>query len=438
MKDHFRLLVAGGGTAGCAIASKFSRILKAHEIAVVEPCSNHCYQPGLTFVGAGILKVDQIVRPEKDVLSRNVTWINESISAFKPNENSISLRSGEEISYDFLVIATGLELRYDMIKGLKVEYLSALDSGLCSIYDPKYARKVYEELRQLNPANESRNVIFTHPNTPIKCPGATQKICYLAEEYLRKTGKRSETRILYNTAMGTIFGVEKYARSLMKVVEERGIELNTRHNLVEVNAHNRVASFQLLDEFGKPTGRTKDLEYSLMHIAPPCSPVKALRHYAASQANLSLTDSNGWVAVHPQTLQCTAFPNIFAIGDCASTSNSKTAAAIASQFRTLKQNLSAAMDGRPISATYDGYASCPLIVDSKHVIMAEFNAEGPMETFPYDQSKPSRLSFLMKRYLMPVLYWNFLVKGLWNGPATFRKIFNAPSTIWQLFKLKKN
>ncbi|KAI1694473.1 pyridine nucleotide-disulfide oxidoreductase domain-containing protein [Ditylenchus destructor] len=188
MKDHFRLLIAGGGTAGCAIASRFSRFLKAPEIAVVEPCSTHCYQPGLTFVGAGILKVDQIVRPEKDVLSRNVTWINESISAFKPNENSISLRSGEEISYDFLVIATGLELRYDMIKGLKGEHLSAPNSALCSIYDLKYAHKVYEELRQLKPANTSRNVIFTHPNSPIKCPGATQKICYLAEEYLRKRG----------------------------------------------------------------------------------------------------------------------------------------------------------------------------------------------------------------------------------------------------------
>ncbi|KAI1694476.1 pyridine nucleotide-disulfide oxidoreductase domain-containing protein [Ditylenchus destructor] len=128
--------------------------------------------------------------------------------------------------------------------------------------------------------------------------------------------------------MGAIFGVEKYARSLMKVVEERGIELNTRHNLVELDADNRLASFQLLDEFGKPTGRTKDLEYSLMHIAPPCSPVKALREFAAIQANLSLTDPNGWVAVHPQTLQCTAFPNVFAIGDCANTPNSKTAAAI--------------------------------------------------------------------------------------------------------------
>ncbi|MFH4984843.1 hypothetical protein AB6A40_011552 [Gnathostoma spinigerum] len=71
---------------------------------------------------------------------------------------------------------------------------------------------------------------------------------------------------------------------------------------------------------------------------------------------------------------------------------------------------------------YDGYASCPLMVSMNRVILAEFNYDGPIETFPINQAKPTRLGFWCKRYILPFLYWDFLLKGRWHGPATIRKI----------------
>ena len=47
-----------------------------------------------------------------------------------------------------------------------------------------------------------------------------------------------------------------------------------------------------------------------------------------------------------------------------------------------------------------------------------------METFPFDQGKESRLMFHLKKDFMPELYWYGLVKGLWGGPDTFRKVSN--------------
>lgn len=97
---------------------------------------------------------------------------------------------------------------------------------------------------------------------------------------------------------------------------------------------------------------------------------------------------------------------------------------LASQFRALKANLKSAMENRPLTSEYDGYASCPLVVSSNKVVLAEFTPEGPLETFPFNQAQPLWISFLMKRYLMPFLYWNFLVKGFWNGPKTIRKLLH--------------
>lgn len=56
---------------------------------------------------------------------------------------------------------------------------------------------------------------------------------------------------MYNTSLPGIFGVKKYADALMEVVKQRGIVLNTRHNLVEVKPDSREAVFDILDEKGQ-------------------------------------------------------------------------------------------------------------------------------------------------------------------------------------------
>ncbi|KAH7693886.1 Protein SQRD-1 b, partial [Aphelenchoides avenae] len=396
---HYRIIVAGGGAGGLAVASKFASRLPAKQLCVIEPLKTHTYQPGLTLAAAGLMEFDKLFREEGSLMPKRSCWIPQSIAKFDPRRDSVTLSDGRELKYDFLVIATGLELRYDLIEGLS-EALSLSKRGICSIYHSEYAKKTYEDLQRF----EGGNAIFTFPNTPIKCPGALQKICYLAEEYFRKNGKRQNTKVIYNTSLGKIFGVEKYANELMKIVEQRDIQLNTRLNLTKVETGQRIATFEVLDEAAKPTGQTKQFE--------------------ATDDKDPLVDSNGWVRVDPKTLRALDYDNVFAIGDCANTPNAKTAAAVSSQFRALKRNLQAALDGVQPTAEYDGYASCPLVVDSKHVILAEFNGAGPLETLPIDQSKPSRLSYYLKRYAMPALYWNFLIRGRWSGPSTLRKVLH--------------
>lgn len=64
-----------------------------------------------------------------------------------------------------------------------------------------------------------------------------------------------------------------------------------------------------------------------------------------------------------------------------------------------------------ISLQYDGYTSCPLVTAYNKVILAEFDYNGqPLETFPIDQSKERRTMYHMKADMMPVLYWNALLK----------------------------
>jgi sulfide:quinone oxidoreductase len=60
---------------------------------------------------------------------------------------------------------------------------------------------------------------------------------------------------------------------------------------------------------------------------------------------------------------------------------------------------------------YDGYTSCPLLTGFGKCILAEFDFNGnPLETLPIDQGKERRLAYILKKDVMPAIYWNMLIK----------------------------
>lgn len=405
----FKLVVVGGGAGGCSTAAKFASKLGAGNVAVVEPKDVHYYQPMWTMVGGGLKKFSQSAKPMGDVLPRKAEWIKQSVVGFKPENNEVVTSDGDVISYEFLVVAMGLQLNYHLIKGLPEAFETP---GVCSNYHYQYVNKTFPAIQNF----KQGNAIFTFPNTPIKCAGAPQKAMYISEHHLRKMGKRENAKVLYHTSLPVIFGVKKYADALWEQVKEKDIQVTLRSNLIEVNPDKKEATFENLD---KPEEKTV-LPYEMLHITPPMSAPDALRTCTA------LTDAAGYLDVDKETLQHKKYKNIFGIGDCTNVPTSKTAAAIAGEMGVMRKNLGAAMNGKPLEAKYDGYTSCPLVVNLNQVILAEFDFSTPpqpLETFPLNQAKPRWSMFTMKAHMMPLVYWQML-NGLWEGPRYVRKLMH--------------
>lgn len=94
----------------------------------------------------------------------------------------------------------------------------------------------------------------------------------------------------------------------------------------------------------------------------------------------------------------------------------------AAQSTIVSENVLTFLKGKNLDKMYNGYASCPLVTGYNSCILAEFDYDlKPTETFPIPQNKERYSMFLLKKELMPVLYWKFLLNGYWNGPATLRK-----------------
>jgi sulfide:quinone oxidoreductase len=268
--------------------------------------------------------------------------------------------------------------------------------GVCSNYSYEtvdFTRKAIEEF-------EGGTAIFTHPSTPIKCGGAPQKIMYLADDHWRRKGIREKCRIVFVIANPKIFAVKKYADALTKVIERKGIEVRFRHDLVSLDAAGGTAVIRDLETGGDSVER-----FEMLHVTPPMGPPEFL-------AKSPLANTAGWVDVDASSLRHVRYPDVFALGDCSGLPTSKTAAAIRKQAPVLVANLLASLSGREGEASYDGYTSCPLVTGYGKLILAEFNYQNePVETFPFDQGKERASMYALKKWLLPALYWNGMLKG---------------------------
>lgn len=392
-KLHHQVVIVGGGSGGLTVAARLRRAAASVDAAVVEPSETHYYQPLWTLVGGGVGTVADTARPEASLIPSGTTWVRDAVARFVPEESLVVTRDGKTISYDFLVVAPGIQLDWNRVEGLP----EALETPEVT---SNWSRDHVEKTWRLISGFRGGTALFTFPATPIKCPGAAQKIAYLADDTFRRNGVRDRSRIVYAAAGPTIFGVEKYARTLDRVVARKGIEALYRHNLVAVRAREREAVLEQLD-----TGERIVVPYDLLHVAPPQGAPDVVRGSA-------LASEAGWVDVDKHTLQHVRFPNVFSLGDASSLPTSKTGAAIRGQAPVLVENLLAAIAGRPLTARYDGYTACPLVTGYGKLVLAEFVYDGiPKETFPFDQSKERWSMYQLKRYGLPALYWQGMLKG---------------------------
>ena len=90
-------------------------------------------------MGGGLKSFEQSQKPQEEFIPRNAAWLRESVSGFDPENNSVTLSSGDkvcvhryfrknfkmlkntktlvtfQIKYEYLVVATGLQLDYDKV-----------------------------------------------------------------------------------------------------------------------------------------------------------------------------------------------------------------------------------------------------------------------------------------------------------------------------------
>jgi len=416
---HYDVLIIGGGTGGIMTAAQLRRKDKQLRIAVMDPAKDHWYQPAWTLVAADTFDMKATRRDEADVIPPGVDHLKEHAATFEPGANTVRTKEGKAYTYDHLIVTPGVQMNIDDLPGLR----EALDTDfVCSNYlDPEKTKRVMQNFK-------GGVAVFTQPATPIKCGGAPQKAVYLADEFFRRSGVRDKTKLVFATPGSVIFGVQPFRAALEDVIRKKEIILKTFYNPVKIDPVRKEIHFKwskpgdnhcvITEEQGLPEKiegeSTIVMKYDMLHLAPPQSAPDFVRHSPLAYAD---GPNKGWLEVDIHTLQHSRYPNIFGLGDAAALPTAKTGAAIRKQAPVVVANiLQRLKDGSLAPGQYSGYSSCPLVTGYGKMLLAEFKYDNVRDSDPFlkpffDLAKPLWSMWLLKKYALPWLYWNKMMKG---------------------------
>jgi sulfide:quinone oxidoreductase len=419
MSAHYNVLVIGGGTGGIMTAAQLRRKNKNLSVAIVEPSDSHYYQPAWTLVGAGAFNFSDTRKDEKNLIPKGVTWIKDYATTFEPESNKVNTRNSGAITYDALVLSTGIQMDIDAMPGLR----EALKTDVvCSNYlDPEKTFRVLQNFK-------GGNAVFAQPAGAIRCGGAPQKIMYLAEEYFVKSGVRQKTNVTFATPGTVIFGTKEFADELTRIINKKNVNLKLFYKPVKIDPAKQEITFQFIKpevnkseaDLDKVLGERLDgdnlvtIHYDMLHLAPPQSAPDFIKQSPFAHQE---GPNKGYINVDIHTLQHVQYKNVFAVGDSAALPTAKTGAAIRKQVPVMVENVSRLLSELPMAEKgYEGYSSCPIVTGYGKMLLCEFKYDNVRDSDPLlstfiDTTKEKWSMWILKKFGLPWLYWNMMMKG---------------------------
>jgi sulfide dehydrogenase [flavocytochrome c] flavoprotein chain len=287
-----RVVVIGGGFAGASCA----RALKAHDarinVTLVEASRTFIACPFSNLVIAGMRELNAQQFGYDKVAAAGVTMAFSAASAVDPQAKSVTLADGNRLAYDRLVLAPGIDIRWDGLPGY--------DEAAANIMP--HAWKAGEQTtllrRQLESMEDGGLVVISAPANPFRCPPGPYERASLIAYYL-KTKKPKSKLILLDA---------KDAFSKQRLFQNAWKQLYPNLEWVSLSSGGKVTSVE-------PASKTVITDFSrhqaaVANIIPP--------QKAARVADLAqVTDRSGWCPVDAMTFESKQQPNIHVIGDAA-------------------------------------------------------------------------------------------------------------------------
>ena len=392
MRQRHDVVVVGAGNAGASVAGRLRRD-GCRDVALVEPKDVHHYRPLLSYVAGGQATLDDLTRPQDDVVPAGVRRYADRVVGVDAQRSVVHLAGGGTLEYGDLVLCPGSQVDWDAVPGAREAVATPHAS---TSYLPEHAPEAWDMLSTLR---HGRVVVWIS-DRHVPCAPVGLKPLLLAAGRWRRTGALEDVDVEVLVEGDALAGLPRADAELRDALARVGARVRTGVTVERVFPEAR--SLLLRSGDGEDA-----VDYDAFFLVPPH---RAPAWVAAS--GLADAASDGFVAVDPQTLQHRTFPRVWALGDVATLDTSSSGGGLRRQAPVVARNIQARRTGRPFRR-YDGYTVAPVTTTRSRLLLAEHDRDGiarPTLPFP-DLVRPRWSLWFFDRYLEPPIYWRRLTQG---------------------------
>lgn len=392
-----KILILGAGTAGTMLANKLRKELSVDEwaITIVDKFKTHYYQPGFLFIPFGIYKKEDVIKPKSDFFPIGVEVIYSDIDRISPDENKVYLSDGSKVlNYDYLIIATGAKTSPEETEGLKGElwYKDIFDF---------YTIEGSVALANHFKTWKGGKLVVNISELPYKCPVAPLEFVFLADAFFTERGMRDKVDITLVTPLPGAFTKPKATKLLSGLLEEKNINIIPDFNIASVDNKEK-----------------KIIDYGGTEVPFDCLVSVPTNMGDEMIARSGMGDDLNFVPTNKHTLKAENYENIFVLGDASNIPTSKAGSVAHFAGEILVENLMCLIEGRPMTASFDGHANCYIVTGHGKGTLIDFNydTEPLPGTFPLPGVGPFGLLKVTRmnhygKMLFRWIYWHVLLKG---------------------------
>lgn len=391
-----KIVIIGSGTSGTTMCNKLRKALSLNEwhITIIDKSKTHYYQPGFLFIPFGIYKQKEVERPKSHFFPKGVEVIFNDVELIDGANNKVILTGGSELTYDYLLIATGTQTRPDQTPGLQENL------WYHNIFD-FYTIEGATALHQYFEKWEGGTLLVAIADLPFKCPVAPLEFAFLADAYFTKKGIRNKVTIKFITPLPGAFTKPMATKMLSELLKQKNIEVVADFYIERIdNTTQKIMAYDGREEY-----------FDTLTIVPVNMGDELIRRSG-------LGDDLNYVMVDKHTFRSTKFNNIFALGDAANLPTSKAGSVAHFSSDILFDNLMSLIHNQPATKQFDGHANCYIETGFGKAALIDFNYDVeplpgtyPLPVLgPFSLLKSTRMNHVGK-LLFRWIYWNLLITG---------------------------
>jgi sulfide dehydrogenase [flavocytochrome c] flavoprotein subunit len=306
-KARPRVVIVGGGYGGAACARHLKLWDPRVEVTLIEPSPHFVSCPMSNTVIGGLNQVEDITFPYRYIREAVDRFVRDSVTRIDAGKRNVTTASGHSFPYDRLVLAAGVELQFDQVRGYDAEARKTI----------KHAWKAGPETvalrRQLEAMKDGGVFAISIPMAPFRCPPAPYERVSLIANYFKKAKPRSKILILD----GNQDIISK--KALFTTAWEKHYGFGGDDSMIDYRPGNLASAIDA--KAMKLSTEFEDVKADVVNLIPP------MRAAAVTALVGARTGDNGtWCPVDHTTHESSEAPHIHILGDSILSNLSKAGA----------------------------------------------------------------------------------------------------------------